>query len=149
MKVKEAGKMSMLGAVGYRSAESIKEANEQLDHFVSLLEVCSSRSVRSPRCPASAMPRRAIPFRSEPGPSLALSLGLCCRVVTSVAWQGEGVVVRRPDVMDFNVPVKTPDFEVPRMNTSACPRDTVLVLGPATRTSTAPRARPLRPRGAR
>ncbi|KAJ1467798.1 hypothetical protein T484DRAFT_1857532, partial [Baffinella frigidus] len=43
--------------------------------------------------------------------------------------EGEGVVVRRPDIMDFNLPVKTPDFEVPRMNTSACPRDTILVLG--------------------
>jgi glycine amidinotransferase len=43
--------------------------------------------------------------------------------------QGEGVVVRRPDELDFNVPVKTPDFEVPRMNTSACPRDLLLTLG--------------------
>jgi len=43
--------------------------------------------------------------------------------------EGEGVVVRRPDELDFNVPVKTPDFEVPRMNTSACPRDLLLTLG--------------------
>lgn len=37
--------------------------------------------------------------------------------------------MRRPDGIDFNVPVKTPDFEVPRQNTSACPRDLLLILG--------------------
>jgi len=54
---------------GYRTAASIKAANDQLQHFVELLE-------------------------------------------------GEGVTVRRPEELDFNVSVKTPDFEVPRMNTS-------------------------------
>ena len=48
---------------GYRSAHSIKAANDQLQHFVELLE-------------------------------------------------GEGCIVRRPDEMDFNVSVKTPDWEV-------------------------------------
>ena len=56
-------------AAGYRTAASIKAANDQLQHFVELLE-------------------------------------------------GEGVVVRRPEELDFNVSVKTPDWEVPRMNTS-------------------------------
>lgn len=58
-----------VSGAGYRTASSIKAANDQLQHFVELLE-------------------------------------------------GEGVVVRRPEELDFNVSVKTPDFEVPRMNTS-------------------------------
>ena len=48
---------------GYRTAHSIKAANDQLLHFCELLE-------------------------------------------------GEGCVVRRPEEVDFNVPVKTPDWEV-------------------------------------
>ena len=48
---------------GYRTAASIKAANDQLQHFVELLE-------------------------------------------------GEGCVVRRPEEVDFNVSVKTPDWEV-------------------------------------
>ncbi|EKX53778.1 hypothetical protein GUITHDRAFT_100748 [Guillardia theta CCMP2712] len=80
MKVKDSGKIHMLEGTGYRTEQSIKMANDQLNYFVELLE-------------------------------------------------GEGVVVRRPDVVDFNVPVKTPDWEVPRMNTSACPRDLLLTLG--------------------
>jgi len=80
MKVKNEGKLGLLGQGGYRTKMSIDKANKQLAHFVELLE-------------------------------------------------GEGVVVRRPDEMDFNTPVQTPDFSVPRMNTSACPRDLLLTLG--------------------
>lgn len=65
---------------GYRTAASIKAANDQLQHFCDLLE-------------------------------------------------GEGVVVRRPDEMDFGTSVKTPDWEIPRQNTSACPRDLLLTVG--------------------
>ena len=81
MKVKDSGKLDLLAEGGYRTAASIKAANDQLQHFTELLE-------------------------------------------------GEGCIVRRPDeTIDFNVPVKTPDFEVPCQNTSACPRDLLLTLG--------------------
>lgn len=40
-----------------------------------------------------------------------------------------GIVVRRPDEVDFCNPVKTPDFEIPFQNSSACPRDVLLVVG--------------------
>jgi len=41
----------------------------------------------------------------------------------------QGVLVRRPDEMDFCKPVMTPDFAVPVQNSSACPRDVLLVIG--------------------
>lgn len=41
----------------------------------------------------------------------------------------KGIVVHRPDVVDFCQPVKTPDFEIPFQNSSACPRDVLLVIG--------------------
>lgn len=41
----------------------------------------------------------------------------------------EGVIVRRPDLVDYFKPVKTPDFEIPCGNCSACPRDVLLVIG--------------------
>ncbi|WP_287492393.1 hypothetical protein [Sellimonas sp.] len=40
-----------------------------------------------------------------------------------------GITVKRPDEMDFCSNVKTPEFEVPYQNSSACPRDVLLVLG--------------------
>lgn len=43
--------------------------------------------------------------------------------------ENEGIIVRRPEVCDFCQPVKTPSFEVPFQNSSACPRDVLLVLG--------------------
>lgn len=45
--------------------------------------------------------------------------------------EGEGVVVRRPDVQegDFATPVVTPDFETPTQLYAAMPRDVLLVLG--------------------
>lgn len=39
------------------------------------------------------------------------------------------VLVRRPDEMDYNVPVKTPDWEIACMNCAACPRDYLLPVG--------------------
>jgi glycine amidinotransferase len=41
----------------------------------------------------------------------------------------EGVIVRRPDLVDYFKPVKTLDFEIPCGNCSACPRDVLLVIG--------------------
>ncbi|OGT50937.1 MAG: hypothetical protein A3F17_08090 [Gammaproteobacteria bacterium RIFCSPHIGHO2_12_FULL_41_15] len=43
--------------------------------------------------------------------------------------QNIGITVRRPKDIDFNLPIKTPDFEVPCQNSSACPRDVLLVIG--------------------
>lgn len=40
-----------------------------------------------------------------------------------------GVVVRRPTPIDFAVSVRTPDFKAGGQNTSACPRDVLLVVG--------------------
>ncbi|GAX74636.1 hypothetical protein CEUSTIGMA_g2084.t1 [Chlamydomonas eustigma] len=40
-----------------------------------------------------------------------------------------GVVCRRPEVIDWNMPIKTPDFEVPNGNTSSMPRDVLLTVG--------------------
>eukprot|EP00754_Rhynchopus_humris_P044784 Rhum_TRINITY_DN4396_c0_g1::Rhum_TRINITY_DN4396_c0_g1_i1::g.14162::m.14162/K00613/GATM; glycine amidinotransferase len=41
----------------------------------------------------------------------------------------EGVEVRRPEVMDFSVPYKTPDFECTGGMYAAMPRDVLLVVG--------------------
>lgn len=41
----------------------------------------------------------------------------------------EGVIVRRPEILDFFTPIKTPDFEVSCENCSACPRDILLIIG--------------------
>ncbi|HEY2389937.1 MAG TPA: amidinotransferase [Candidatus Angelobacter sp.] len=43
--------------------------------------------------------------------------------------QRRGITVRRPDPMDQNVPVKTPDWEVACGHAIACPRDLLLVIG--------------------
>ena len=43
--------------------------------------------------------------------------------------EGEGIIVRRPDVCDFCTPIKTPSFEIGFQNSSACPRDVLLVVG--------------------
>jgi len=43
--------------------------------------------------------------------------------------ENEGITVRRPDVLDHALPIKTPDFEVPVGNSATCPRDTVIVFG--------------------
>lgn len=40
-----------------------------------------------------------------------------------------GVVVRRPDEMNYNLPIITPDFSLTYQNSSACPRDVLLILG--------------------
>ena len=40
-----------------------------------------------------------------------------------------GVTVRRPDVVDHTLPVKTPDWEVATGHANACPRDLLLVVG--------------------
>jgi glycine amidinotransferase len=40
-----------------------------------------------------------------------------------------GITVRRPDPVDQSVPVKTPDWEIACGHATACPRDTLLVIG--------------------
>lgn len=40
-----------------------------------------------------------------------------------------GAIVKRPDKTDYFKPYKTPSFEVPCGNVSACPRDVLLVIG--------------------
>lgn len=40
-----------------------------------------------------------------------------------------GVVVRRPDENRYDYPISTPDFSIRFQNSSACPRDVLLVLG--------------------
>lgn len=46
-----------------------------------------------------------------------------CRVL-----EGEGVTVRRPDIIDFSQPYKTPDFEATGLY-AAMPRDILIVIG--------------------
>ncbi len=41
----------------------------------------------------------------------------------------EEIIVKRAETFDYNVEIKTPDFQVPVMNSSACPRDVLLVVG--------------------
>lgn len=43
--------------------------------------------------------------------------------------EARGVVVRRPTPLDHAHPIRTPDFAVPCGNSSACPRDVLLVVG--------------------
>ncbi|CAI6287090.1 hypothetical protein NRS6120_13590 [Bacillus subtilis] len=43
--------------------------------------------------------------------------------------ESEGIIVKRPDYVNHNVTVKTPDFEIPCGNSTACPRDVLLVIG--------------------
>lgn len=43
--------------------------------------------------------------------------------------ENEGVIVQRPDTCDFCKHIKTPNFEIQFQNSSACPRDVLLVIG--------------------
>lgn len=43
--------------------------------------------------------------------------------------ESRGVIVRRPEYVDFTQSTKTPDFEVPCGNTGAMPRDVLLTVG--------------------
>jgi glycine amidinotransferase len=43
--------------------------------------------------------------------------------------QRQGITVRRPDPLDQNVAVKTPDWQVQNGRAIACPRDVLLVIG--------------------
>ena len=54
----------------------------------------------------------------------AAELEELCRVL-----EGEGVTVRRPEVVDFSDWYKMPDFEVPSGMYAAMPRDILLVIG--------------------
>ena len=40
-----------------------------------------------------------------------------------------GITVRRPDPVEHNIPVKTPDWDVAGGHANACPRDVLLVIG--------------------
>ena len=43
--------------------------------------------------------------------------------------KGEGVIVRRPDIVDFSQGYKTPDFEAASGMYAAMPRDILMVIG--------------------
>ncbi|MDA1049114.1 MAG: amidinotransferase [Planctomycetota bacterium] len=43
--------------------------------------------------------------------------------------EAEGVVVRRPDIVDYEVPFRTPDWKVPSGSSATNPRDPFLVVG--------------------
>lgn len=45
------------------------------------------------------------------------------------ALRAEGVTVRRPPRLNHVVPVRTPSYEVAALNSAACPRDSLLVVG--------------------
>ncbi len=47
----------------------------------------------------------------------------------AILLENHGVTVRRPEDIDFFTPIKTPDFEIICGNSSACPRDVLLVIG--------------------
>ena len=47
-----------------------------------------------------------------------------CRIL-----EGEGVTVRRPDIVDFSQSYNTPDFHVPSGMYAAMPRDILMVIG--------------------
>ena len=42
---------------------------------------------------------------------------------------GLGITVRRPDPVEHNLPVRTPDWEIACGHATACPRDLLLVIG--------------------
>ena len=39
------------------------------------------------------------------------------------------ITVRRPEILDYTQPVKTPFFSVPLQHGASCPRDSLLVIG--------------------
>ncbi len=41
----------------------------------------------------------------------------------------EGITVRRPDIVDYQVPIRTPDWKTPSGSSSTNPRDPFLVVG--------------------
>lgn len=43
--------------------------------------------------------------------------------------ENEGIIVRRPSIMDYSIPYNTPDFSVPYGTSNTCPRDVLLVIG--------------------
>lgn len=43
--------------------------------------------------------------------------------------KNEGIIVKRPDYVDYNMEIKTPDFSISHNNSSACPRDVLLIIG--------------------
>lgn len=63
------------------------------------------------------------PFSEELVTAAARQLDELCNVL-----RGEGVVVRRPDAVDFAKPYRTPDFEATGLY-AAMPRDILIVIG--------------------
>ncbi|HRX78085.1 MAG: amidinotransferase [Planctomycetaceae bacterium] len=43
--------------------------------------------------------------------------------------EAEGIIVRRPDVVDYEVPFRTPDWKVPSGSSATNPRDPFMVVG--------------------
>jgi glycine amidinotransferase len=63
------------------------------------------------------------PFPEDWVEAAAKELNEFCRVL-----EGEGIIVRRPDIIDSSQPYKTPDFEASGMY-AAMPRDVLIVIG--------------------
>lgn len=64
------------------------------------------------------------PFPSDHMKKATEEIEEFCRVL-----KAEGVIVRRPEIVDFADSYKTPDFEVPSGLYAAMPRDILMVLG--------------------
>lgn len=64
------------------------------------------------------------PFPLEHLKKAKMEIEEFCRVL-----KAEGVIVRRPEIIDFANSYKTPDFEVPSGLYAAMPRDILLVIG--------------------
>ena len=64
------------------------------------------------------------PFPSDHLEKAVTEIEEFCRVL-----EAEGVIVRRPDAVDFSEGYKTPDFESPCGLYAAMPRDILMVVG--------------------
>ena len=63
-------------------------------------------------------------FPAEHLAKVAVEIEEFCRIL-----EGEGVTVRRPEIVDFSQAYKTPDFESPCGLYAAMPRDILMVIG--------------------
>ena len=64
------------------------------------------------------------PYPQELLENAAAEIEELCRIL-----EGEGVIVRRPETMDFSEGFKTPDFQTHSGLHAAMPRDILLVIG--------------------
>ncbi|MEM7539657.1 MAG: amidinotransferase [Chloroflexota bacterium] len=81
----------------------------------------------------STMPKNQWTFFQENGgdyfPEKTLELAAKELDILSDVLEGEGVVVRRPEPIDWKKPFSTPDFEQPAGLYGAMPRDYIIVFG--------------------